>query len=81
MIASLGIVANPVMKSLQTNSVTPSQIGQLLGAFSVLDSIINIIAPMIFNTLYSIIVKTSPHLIWYSVATVLAIACSFSFGI
>ncbi|RIA91972.1 major facilitator superfamily domain-containing protein [Glomus cerebriforme] len=78
-IASLGSVSSSVLKSLQTNLVDPSQIGQLLGALSVLESITRIIAPIIFNALYSILVITSPNLIWYSIASILVIACLISF--
>ncbi|CAI2162721.1 3579_t:CDS:2 [Funneliformis geosporum] len=79
--ASLAAVANPILRSLQTNLVAPSKIGQLLGAIGVLDSIIRVIAPIIFNTLYSILVKTSPNHIWYVVSASFIIACLFTFGV
>ncbi|CAG8461675.1 2457_t:CDS:2 [Rhizophagus irregularis] len=80
-IASLGSVSGSVIKSLQTNLVAPSQIGQLLGALCVLDSIGRIISPVVFNALYSILVVTSPHLIWYGVTFLIAAAFLLSFGI
>ncbi|CAG8520668.1 16081_t:CDS:10 [Funneliformis mosseae] len=80
-IASLGAASIPTLRSLQTNLVAPSKIGQLLGAIGVLDSIIRVIAPIIFNTLYSIVVKTSPNYIWYSISASFIIACLFTFGV
>ncbi|RGB29864.1 hypothetical protein C1646_766071 [Rhizophagus diaphanus] len=62
-IASLGIITTPAIKSLQTNLFPPSQIVRLLGAISVIDSILRIVVPPIFDGLYSIFVKTSSHLI------------------
>ncbi|CAG8649704.1 major facilitator superfamily domain-containing protein [Gigaspora rosea] len=77
-----GIIATPTLKSLQTNLVSPSQTGQLLGALSVLESISNTIGPLIINTLYSILViEKIPHLIWYGVSMTYVIAFLFSFGI
>ncbi|CAB5371525.1 unnamed protein product [Rhizophagus irregularis] len=42
-IAALGIITTPAIKSLQTNLIPPSQIGRLLGAISVIDSILRIL--------------------------------------
>jgi hypothetical protein len=47
----------------------------------VLDSIARIISPVVFNALYSIFVVTSPHLIWYGIASLLGAACLLSFGV
>ncbi|CAJ0846715.1 3892_t:CDS:2 [Entrophospora sp. SA101] len=43
-IASLGIITTPAIKSLQTNLISPSQIGQFLGGISVVDSILHHLA-------------------------------------
>ncbi|RIA97680.1 major facilitator superfamily domain-containing protein [Glomus cerebriforme] len=80
-VSALGIITTPAIKSLQTNLVAPSQIGRLLGAISVIDSILRIAVPLIFDSLYSILVKTSPNLIWYYIAALLFIGCIFSFGV
>ncbi|EXX54445.1 hypothetical protein RirG_234570 [Rhizophagus irregularis DAOM 197198w] len=80
-IAALGIITTPAIKSLQTNLIPPSQIGRLLGAISVIDSILRIVVPPIFDGLYSIFVKTSPHLIWYCMSVLLILAFLFAFGI
>ncbi|RIA87024.1 major facilitator superfamily domain-containing protein [Glomus cerebriforme] len=80
-IAALGIITTPAIKSLQTNLIPPSQIGRLLGAISVIDSILRIVVPPIFDGLYSVFVKTSPHLIWYCMSVLLILAFLFAFGI
>ncbi|CAJ0828716.1 12123_t:CDS:2, partial [Entrophospora sp. SA101] len=60
-IASLGIITTPAIKSLQTNLISPSQIGQFLGGISVVESILRIIVPPLFDFLYSVLVKTQPN--------------------
>ncbi|CAG8702059.1 11921_t:CDS:2, partial [Racocetra persica] len=81
-LGAVSVVVVPALKSIQTNLIPPSQTGQLLGAFSVLDSMTNIVAPTIYNTIYSILVmEDMPHLIWYSIAGIFAIGCLLSFGI
>ncbi|CAJ0626767.1 2302_t:CDS:2 [Entrophospora sp. SA101] len=80
-IASLGIITTPAIKSLQTNLISPSQIGQFLGGISVVESILRIIVPPLFDFLYSVLVKTQPNVIWYCISVLLFIACFVSFGI
>ncbi|GBB85126.1 hypothetical protein RclHR1_01170010 [Rhizophagus clarus] len=80
-IASLGTVSGSVIKSLQTNLVPPSQVGQLLGALSVLDSISRVVSPVAFNALYSVLVLTSPNLIWYGITSLMAMAFILSLGV
>ncbi|CAG8587588.1 17476_t:CDS:2 [Cetraspora pellucida] len=81
-LGAVGTVSVSTLKSIQTNLVPPSQTGQLLGALSVLDSITNVVAPIIYNTLYSILVmKNMPHLIWYGISGMFAIGYLLSFGI
>ncbi|CAH1765985.1 5935_t:CDS:2 [Entrophospora sp. SA101] len=80
-IASLGIITTPAIKSLQTNLISPSQIGQLLGGISVIDSILRIFVPPLFDFLYSVLVKTQPNVIWHCISILLFIAFFVSFGI
>ncbi|CAB4409875.1 unnamed protein product [Rhizophagus irregularis] len=80
-VSALGIITTPAIKSLQTNLVPPSQIGRLLGAISVIDSILRIIVPLIFDNLYSILVKKFPNLIWYFISALLFAGCLSSFGV
>lgn len=71
-ISAFGIIANPTIKSLQTNLVPSSQVGQLLGATSVLESIARVTAPVIFNSLYSFLVVTAkPNVVWYAISGIL----------
>ncbi|CAG8585224.1 12113_t:CDS:2 [Acaulospora morrowiae] len=74
-------ISNPTIKSLETKLIPKSQVGQLLGAISVLDSIIRIISPTLFYSMYSLLVKTSPHLIWYGVTGMMATALLLTLGI
>src|SRR4051812_16771553 len=80
-VAALGIITTPAIKSLQTNLISPSQIGQLLGGISVIDSLLRIIVPPIFDNLYALLVKTSPGSIWHCISVLLFIAFFVSFGI
>ncbi|CAG8606598.1 12214_t:CDS:2 [Funneliformis caledonium] len=80
-IAAIGIITTPAIKSLQTNLISPSQIGQLLGGISVIDSLLRIVVPPIFDNLYALLVKTSPGSIWHCISVLLFIAFFVSFGI
>ncbi|CAG8650583.1 10137_t:CDS:1, partial [Scutellospora calospora] len=81
-VGAIGIISHPALKSIQLNLVPPSQTGLLLGALSVLESITSVFSPIIYNTMYSILVmENMPHLIWYGIAGAFGIACLLSFGI
>ncbi|CAI2187503.1 18548_t:CDS:2 [Funneliformis geosporum] len=80
-IAAIGIITTPAIKSLQTNLIFPTQIGQLLGGISVIDSLLRIVVPPIFDNLYAVLVKTSPGSIWHCISVLLFIAFFVSFGI
>ncbi|CAG8486604.1 15687_t:CDS:2 [Acaulospora colombiana] len=75
----LGAISSPSIRSLLTGLVPPSQVGQLLGAVGVLESIVSIMSPAIFSSMYSLLVRTSPHLIWYLITclTTMGVALAF----
>ncbi|CAG8432864.1 7352_t:CDS:2 [Diversispora eburnea] len=69
---AFGIIANSTIRSVQTNLVPSSQVGQLLGAISVVETIARITAPAIFNSMYSyLVVTTAPNVVWYTISGML----------
>ncbi|KAI8060118.1 major facilitator superfamily domain-containing protein [Gongronella butleri] len=72
---SIGILSQPSLRSLYTSLVPPSQVGALLGAQAVLDSIALMISQTGLNFIYSVSVKTMPSLILYVCALVAFLAC------
>ncbi|ORX58222.1 MFS general substrate transporter [Hesseltinella vesiculosa] len=67
---SVGILAQPSLRSLYTSLVPASQIGELLGAQAVLDSIALMISQTGLNFIYSLSVKTFPSLFIYILAMI-----------
>ncbi|CAG8656224.1 14240_t:CDS:2 [Ambispora leptoticha] len=81
LIGSLGTISIPTAKSLLTNTVPASQTGQLLGALSVIESVMRLVSPVIMSTLYSLLVANAPHVIWFVLAGFLAVGATLSFFI
>ncbi|CAG8491459.1 9044_t:CDS:2 [Ambispora gerdemannii] len=78
-IESFSVIAIPTLRSLLTNAVPAYQVGQLLGALSVIDSIMRIVFPIIMNILYSLVVASAPHVIWSVLSGIFAVAAVLSF--
>ncbi|KAI8351164.1 major facilitator superfamily domain-containing protein [Blakeslea trispora] len=64
------LLGAPSLKSLLTTLVKPSQIGELMGAIAVLESIAMIVSQFGVNTLYSVTVEVMPQLTFYICAIV-----------
>ncbi|KAI8888185.1 MFS general substrate transporter [Backusella circina FSU 941] len=72
MLQSFSMLAQPSIRGLLTTLVKPTQVGELLGAIAILDSIAMIISHLGINTIYSASVKTMPNLIFFICATIAA---------
>jgi hypothetical protein len=67
---SLSMIAQPSAKSLLTVLVKPTEVGELLGAISVVDAVAGIVSQFCVNALYAASVKTMPSLTFYFCASV-----------
>jgi hypothetical protein len=67
---SLSMIAQPSAKSLLTVLVKPTEVGELLGAISVVDAVAGIVSQFSVNALYAASVKTMPSLTFYFCASV-----------
>lgn len=55
-VASIGGIASPTLQSALTKHVPPDRTGQLLGASGLLHALARVVAPTIFNAIYSVTV-------------------------
>ncbi|CAG8559955.1 2118_t:CDS:1 [Paraglomus occultum] len=69
----------PTIKSLLINLVPHSKTGEVLGATSVLEALMRILAPLLFNTLYSLTVSTVPYAVWLVIGALMGIGVVLSF--
>lgn len=73
-IASLGGMGSPTLQSSLTKHVPHERVGQLLGATGLLHALARVVAPTIFNLIYSLTVATYPQTVFVSLAAVFVIA-------
>ncbi|KAJ5596966.1 hypothetical protein N7450_003424 [Penicillium hetheringtonii] len=73
-VASLGGMGSPTLQSSLTKHVPHDRIGQLLGATGLLHALARVIAPTIFNLIYSMTVATYPQTVFVSLAAVFGLA-------
>ncbi|KAI8377465.1 major facilitator superfamily domain-containing protein [Radiomyces spectabilis] len=76
---SLSLLGQPSLRSLLTSLVKPSEVGQVLGASAVIESIGMIFCQVVINTLYSASVSTMPNLVFFFCASIAGIACILAF--
>ncbi|CAO3620253.1 unnamed protein product [Mucor hiemalis] len=75
MLQSFSMLAQPSIKGLLTTLVEPSQVGELLGAVAILDSVAMIISHIGVNTIYSTSVNTMPNLTFFVLAVIAGCSC------
>ncbi|OBZ88855.1 putative membrane protein C14C4.07 [Choanephora cucurbitarum] len=73
---SFALLGVPSLKSLLTTLVKPSEIGELMGAIAVLESIAMIMSQFGLNAIYSMSVKVMPQLTFY-ICAILAFVGAF----
>lgn len=73
-IASLGGMASAILQSSLTKHVPHERIGQMLGATGLLHALARIVAPTVFNLIYSLTVVTLPQAVFVALAAVFGLA-------
>ncbi|CAI7589657.1 unnamed protein product [Penicillium bialowiezense] len=73
-IAALGGMGSAILQSSITKHVPHERIGQMLGATGLLHALARIVAPTIFNLIYSMTVATMPQTVFVALAVVFAVA-------
>ncbi|KAJ5688958.1 hypothetical protein N7462_003350 [Penicillium macrosclerotiorum] len=73
-VASLGGMGSPTLQSSLTKHVPQERIGQMLGATGLLHALARVVAPTIFNLIYSMTVATYPPAVFVCLAAVFGIA-------
>lgn len=72
-VASLGGLGSPTLQSSLTKHVPHERIGQMLGATGLLHALARVVAPTIFNLIYSLTVATYPQTVFMSLAAVFGV--------
>lgn len=80
-IASLGGMGSAILQSSITKHIPDERIGQMLGATGLLHALARIVAPTIFNLIYSRTVATLPQTVFVALAAVFGVSFCMSFFI
>lgn len=80
-ITSLGAMGSPTLQAALTNHVPTDQIGQVLGAMGLLHALARVVAPTIFNLIYSVTVGKCPQTVFIALASVFGVAFALSWFI
>jgi MFS family permease len=73
-IASLGGMGSAILQSSLTKHVPHERIGQMLGATGLLHALARVVAPTVFNLIYSLTVATLPQTVFVALAAVFGVA-------
>ena len=77
-ITSLGAMGSPTLQAALTNHVPTDKIGQVLGATGLLHALARVVAPTIFNLIYSVTVGKCPQTVFIALASVFGVAFALS---
>nr|POE79563.1 putative membrane protein [Quercus suber] len=80
-VAAIGGIGSPSLQSALTKHVSASQTGQLLGATGLLHSLARVIAPTVFNAIYSATVGKFTQTVFVCLTTTFGIAFLISWFI
>lgn len=75
MLQSISMLAQPSIRGLLTTCVKPTEVGELLGAFAILDSIAMIISHVGINFIYSSSVLKMPNLTFFVCSAIASCSC------
>jgi MFS family permease len=78
MIASLGGIGPPTLQSALTKHIPSDQTGQVLGATGLLHALARVVAPTLFNLIYSQTVGVFPQTVFVCLASVFVLAAIMS---
>ncbi|KAL2013723.1 hypothetical protein VTN00DRAFT_1248 [Thermoascus crustaceus] len=81
MVAAIGGMGSPTLQSSLTKHVPPDRTGQLLGAMGLLHALARVIAPTIFNLIYSLTVGKFTQTVFVCLAAVFGLTFVMSWGI
>lgn len=81
MIASLGGIGPPTLQSSMTKHMPADRTGQVLGASGLLHALARVVAPIIFNLIYSKTVGTYANIVFVCLASVFVIVFILSWFI
>ena len=80
-VAALGGMASPTLQSSMTKHVPHDRTGQLLGASGLLHALSRVVAPAIFNGIYSGTVATFPQTVFVCLGAAFGVASLLSWGL
>jgi len=80
-VASVGGVGSPTLQSALTKHVPPDKTGQLLGANGLLHALARVVAPTIFNAIYSATVGKFTQTVFVCLTSVFGLAFLLSWGV
>ena len=80
-LAAMGGIGPPTLQSALTKHVAPGQMGELLGALSILQSLSRVVSPLVLNSVYSLTVATCPQIVFYALAGAMLVAFILSWGV
>ncbi|KAJ6110691.1 hypothetical protein N7486_002926 [Penicillium sp. IBT 16267x] len=80
-IACLGGMGPPTIQSALTKHVPHDRVGQLLGATGLFHALARVVAPTVFNLIYSLTVGSYPQAVFMLLASVFGVAGFLSFFI
>ncbi|KAJ5637187.1 hypothetical protein N7490_007066 [Penicillium lividum] len=78
-ISCLGGMGSPTMQSALTKHVPNDRVGQLLGAAGLLHALARVVAPTVFNLIYTLTVGSYPQAIFVVLTSVFGAAAMMSF--
>jgi MFS family permease len=78
MVASLGGIGSPTLQSALTKHIPSDRTGQVLGATGLLHALARVVAPTIFNLIYSQTVGVFPQTVFVCLASVFVLAAIMS---
>ena len=81
MIASLGGVGPPVLQSSMTKHIPADRTGQILGASGLLHALARVVAPIVFNLIYSRTVATFAGFVFLCLGSIFVIVFTISWFI
>ncbi|PGH18300.1 hypothetical protein AJ79_00639 [Helicocarpus griseus UAMH5409] len=80
-IAAIGAMASPTLTSSLTKHIPANRTGQLLGAIGLLHALARVVAPTVFNLIYSSTVGSVPQAVFMCLSGTIFVALLASFSI
>ena len=73
-ISSFGAVGSPALQAAMTKHVSQDRIGELLGAMGLLHALARVVAPTVFNLIYSLTVAKFPQTVFITLTAAFGVA-------